>query len=157
MVKKFVGSADMIIEGAEGRQVLHVSASKVNRHFPEIAKVNPLNAAKYAIQSSPDRTTNLFTGSGEGGAVNSMFSGFDLPLLSNSQVASRVRFDIEGSPDNDGSNLDEFTLKMYVQPKGSNTWVKGYMNQNYVSLAGIQETINNIGDTTIDSFLTKNK
>ena len=157
MVKKFDGSADMIIEGAEGRQVLHVSASKVNRHFPEIAKVNPLNAAKYAIQSSPDRTTNLFTGSGEGGAVNSMFSGFDLPLLSNSQVASRVRFDIEGSPDNDGSNLDEFTLKMYVQPKGSNTWVKGYMNQNYVSLAGIQETINNIGDTTIDSFLTKNK
>jgi hypothetical protein len=165
VVKNSNGTANLVINGSVGagdkkktvRQSIPVTASELRNHFPEIAQTNPLNRAKQAIESSSNRTTNLFNGQGTASAVTSMFSGYDLPQLSGSSVAPRVRFDIEGNPDNDGSGDDSYTLKMYVQPHGSSRWVDGYLNQNYVPLSGIQETINAIGDTTIDSFLIKNK
>ena len=165
VVKKSDGTADIVINGSLGtgskkhsvRQSIPITAAELENHFPEIAQMNPLNRAKQAIESSGNHTTNLFHGQGTAGAVNSMFSGYDLPQLAGSSIAPRVRFDIEGNPDNDGSSADNYTLKMYVQPHGSSKWVDGYLNQNYVPLSGIQETINAIGDTTIDSFLTKNK
>ena len=163
--KKADGSATLIMLGSIGsgdkkksvRQTLPITAKELRNHFGEIAQMNPLNEAKKLIESSKDRTTNLFNGQGTAGAVTSRYSGYDLPQLRNSSIAPRVRFDIEGDPNNDGSGDDGYTIKMYVQPYGSSRWVDGYLNQDYVSLSGIQETINNIGDITIDSFLTKNK
>ena len=163
VVKKADGSAEIVLKGILGkdkatvRQALPVTAKELQNHFPEIAVMNPLNRAKQAIESSKYKTTNLFTGQGSAGAVTSMFSGYDLPQLRGSNLEHRVRYDIEGDPSNDGTGDDGYTLKMYVQPYGSRNWVEGYLNQNYVPLSGIQETINAIGNTTIDSFLTKNK
>ena len=165
VVKNNDGTANLVMNGSVGagdkkknvRQSIPITSNELRNHFPEIAVMNPLNRAKQAIESSSNRTTNLFTGQGTASAVTSMFSGYDLPQLAGSNIAPRVRFDIEGDPSNDGSGDDGYTLKMYVQPYGSSRWIDGYLNQNYVPLSGIQETISAIGDTTIDSFLIKNK
>jgi hypothetical protein len=161
--KKADGSATLIMAGTIGkdktpvRQTLPITSRELRNHFAEIAQMNPLNEAKQLIESSSNHTTNLFTGQGTAGAVTSRYSGYDLPQLRDNPIAPRVRYDIEGDPNNDGAGDDGYTIKMYVQPYGSSRWVEGYLNQNYVPLSGIQETINNIGDITIDSFLRKNK
>jgi hypothetical protein len=157
VVKNYDGSANLMLRGKEGEQTLPLTAAEVANHFPAIAVSHPLTVAKNAINSSVDHSTNLFHGVGEGGAVSTMFSGYDLPQLRDSSIASRVRYDVEGDPSNDGGADDGYTLKMYVQPKGSNVWISGYLNQNFVPLSGIQGTINLIGNETIDSFLTMNK
>lgn len=155
IIRKNDGSAELVLSGKDGERVpIPMTTDEVINHFPEVAVTNSLADAKAAINASEDHSTNL---SGDGNPIDSRYTGYSLPQLRDTKLASRVRYDIEGDPNNTGGEDDGYVVKLYVQPYGSNVWVPGYLNQYYVSLAGIQTTLDNIGNTTIDSFLTMNK
>ena len=72
VVKNNDGTANLVMNGSVGtgdkkknvRQSIPITSNELRNHFPEIAVMNPLNRAKQAIESSSNRTTNLFTGQG---------------------------------------------------------------------------------------------
>lgn len=155
--KKFDGSANLIVTNGVTRQVVPMTASEMGAFFPNYAKRNPVEGIKYAVLSSPNHTTNLKGGGNDASAaVNAYLSGYDVPNLASTRLAQMVRMDVEGSPFNDGSNNDKYSVRMYVNDNGH--WKTDVLTQEgYVSEAGIISILNNIGPKTISDFLKKNK
>jgi hypothetical protein len=155
--KKFDGSANLIVTNGVTRQVVPMTASEMSSFFPNYAKRNPVEGIKYAVLSSPNHTTNLKGGGTDASAaVNAYLSGYDVPSLANTKLAQMVRMDVEGSPFNDGSNNDKYSVRMYVNDNGH--WKTDILTQEgYVSEAGIISILNNVGPKTISDFLKKNK
>jgi hypothetical protein len=155
--KKFDGSANLIVTNGVTRQVVPMTASEMGSFFPNYAKRNPVEGIKYAVMSSPNHTTNLKGGGNDASAaVNAYLSGYDVPNLASTKLAQMVRMDVEGSPFNDGSNNDRYSVRMYVNDNGH--WKTDIITQEgYVTEAGIISILNNVGPKTISDFLKKNK
>jgi predicted transcriptional regulator len=158
IVKKYDGSAELVLNGGGGlTQRIPINAGELQRHFSDVAVVNPWDDIKYTISSSPNKTTNLLALTDATGAVSSRFTGSDIPLLRNTKFANNVRVDVEGDDRNDGGPNDVFQVKMYVQPYVNTPWVMGVLNEKgFVSLTGAQKIFENIGTQTINDFLKKN-
>ena len=154
--KKYDGSANLIVTDGAETQTIPMTSGELTRFFPRIAEGNPWSDVKNQIMSSPSRTTNVLgTGDDSALAVNSKFSGYQAPHLSNTVLAPLVRFDVEGAADNDGGDGDSFILKMYVN--NNNVWVPGYIGNKFTSLASVQEQMKQIGPGTVSDFLKINK
>lgn len=156
IVKKYDGSAQLIITSDGAQQVVPMNASEFSSYFPAYSRKNPVNDIKYAVLASPNKTTNLIGGTDASAAVNAYLSGYDLPNLSSTGLAPIVRVDVEGSPFNDGSANDKFQVRMYVNDNGH--WKTDIITQQgYVTDAGVRDVLNNIGPNTVSDLLKKNK
>ena len=154
--KKYDGSANLIVTDGAETQIIPMTSGELTRFFPRIAEGNPWSDVKNQVMSSPSRTTNVLgTGDDSALAVNSKFSGYQAPHLSNTVLAPLVRFDVEGAADNDGGDGDSFILKMYVN--NNNVWIPGYIGNKFTSLASVQEQMKQIGPGTVSDFLKINK
>lgn len=139
------GGTLQIINGNEVQEV-PLTGKQLGRYFPQAAKGNPLDGAKYMIMSSPTKTTNAMgvTDGGPDGALNAAFTGDQLPLLQGSKYSSLIKFDIEGADDNDGGDDDVYQLRMYVNDNG--VWKSDVVNkEGFAKLDGIFQIMQNIG------------
>jgi hypothetical protein len=154
--KNFDGSGELRIIGSGGGSVqrLPMTAKEMKDNFPNVAISNPMDEIKNRVLISPNKTTNI-TDSQSG--TNAFLTGEYSPYLAkNSYLSSIVRYDVEGSPDNNGDDSnDGYSLRMYVNNNG--TWISQLLNTEYKSLAQIQEMIRQVGPGTVDQVLKINK
>jgi len=154
VVKRSDGTADLHIISGSSEQVVPMTAGDVSTFFPSVAKTHPLTEAKYAVMRSVNKTTNSAgLRDNVAGAVTARYSGYDLPQFSNTKLASKVRYDIEGSSSNIGDANDKFQVTMYAQG-ASGIWKPVVLNQaGYRSLDDIQLILDNVGTQTISQVL----
>lgn len=149
------GGTLQIINGTQVQEI-PLEGRNLSKYFPQAAKGNPLDAVKYMIMSSPTRTTNAVgsTDGGPSGAINSAFTGNELPLLQGTGLASLVRFDIEGDSDNNGGDDDLYQIRMYVNDNG--VWKSDVVNeQGYAKLDGVFTIMQNIGTKKYQEIKSK--
>jgi len=149
IVKKYDGSATLILTDGSKTQKVPVSQAEMNTYFPEYSRRNIVSDIKSAVIASPNKTTNL---AGNMDPVNARMTGFSLPGLSGSGLEEKVRYDVIGSPFNDGSDNDKFQVVMYFN--SSNGWVTKVVNESeYATEQGVSNIINNISPYTINTML----
>lgn len=149
IVKKYDGSATLILTDGKTVQKVPVSQAEMNTYFPEYSRRNVVSDIKSAIMASPNKTTNL---SGTMDPVNARMTGFSLPGLAGSGLEEKVRYDVIGSPFNDGSDNDKFQVVMYFN--SSNGWVTKVVNESeYATEQGVSNIINSISPYTINTML----
>ena len=154
--KKYDGSANMIISDGTNTQIVPMTSDEFSAYFPTYAQNHPLNSIKYAVLASPQHTTNLTGGSDPAAAVNAYFTGYNIPGLSKTSLAPKVRLDVEGSPFNDGGPNDKYSVRMYVHD--GDTWKTDILNQQgFLTEDGVLGVINNIGTNTVEDLLKKNR
>ncbi len=149
--KKYDGSANLVVTSGEDKQIIPITATELSTFSPKIAQSNPWNNIKSEVFASAAHTTNLIGGSDSSAATNARLSGYDAPSLAHTVLAPLVRFDVEGSADNDGGPNDSYILRMYAQNNG--IWQTGYIGNEFSSLATVQEQMKNIGPGTVSDFL----
>jgi hypothetical protein len=99
--------------------------------------------------ASPNMTTNL---AGTMDPVNARMTGFSLPGLAGSGLEEKVRYDVIGSPFNNGGDNDKFQVVMYFN--SSKGWVTKVVNESeYATEQGVSNIINNISPYTINTML----
>ena len=130
-----------------------VTSQQLRSALPNVAEVHPFDDIKHMINSSPNHTTNVQGLSGEpGAAVSAKYTGYYLPGLRSTKLAPLVRYDIEGSPSNNGSATDGYQVRMYVNQGG--IWKSKVLNQaGWATPDGVMAIINNIGPTTVSDVL----
>jgi hypothetical protein len=149
--KNYDGSANLIITSGDKKQTVPMNATEFAAYFPKYAVTNPVTNIKYAVLASPNKTTNI---TGKADPVNAYLSGYSLPGIADSPLAPKVRVDIEGDVDNDGSANDRFQVRLYYNT--NNGWVDTIVNsKGYATEDGLQEILRNIGPATIQSMLKK--
>jgi hypothetical protein len=154
--KKFDGSANLIVTDGSTTQIVPMTSNEFSAFFPSYAQNHPLNSIKYATLASPNHTTNLGGGGDATAAVNAYLTGYTIPGLSKTALAPKVRLDVEGSPRNDGGANDKYSVRMYVYD--GNVWKTDILNQQgYLTEDGVLGVINNIGTTTVEDLLKKNR
>jgi hypothetical protein len=154
IVKNYDGSGTVIISDGETTQRIPATREELTAYFPQTAQTSPLNDIKKIVSFSSNKTTNL---AGEADPYNARIKGFDplLPMIASTAIAPKVRVDVEGSDDNDGSANDKFQVRLYYN--SSQGWISDVVNQQgYVNEAGLQTILNNIGPVTIDKLLKNN-
>lgn len=150
-------SAKFIIQKGTEVQEIPLNQKQLQQYFPEAAKTNMLDNAKYMIINSPNRTTNAINSlsGGADAAINAAFSGEALPLIQGTGLSGKVRFDLEGAKDNDGGDNDVYQIRMYVFDDNGN-WKSDIVNKNgYATFAGVAEILRNIGVTKYEEVKNK--
>ena len=150
-------SAKFIIQKGTEVQEIPLNQKQLQQYFPEAAKTNMLDNAKYMIINSPNRTTNAINSrtGGADAAINAAFSGEALPLIQGTGLSGRIRFDLEGAMDNDGSDNDVYQIRMYVLDDNGN-WKNDIVNKSgYATFAGVAEILRNIGVTKYEEVKNK--
>lgn len=154
--KKYDGSANLTVTSEGKTQIIPMNAAELSAYFPNYARRSSINDIKYAVMASPNHTTNLVGGNDPSTAVNAFLSGYDIPNLKNTSIAPIVRLDVEGSPFNNGSDLDKYVVRMYVNDNG--VWKSDILTQEgYVSESALETIINNIGPATVADLLKQNR
>lgn len=140
-----------IIKGDEVQKI-PLNKRQLRKYFPSAVQTTFMESVKPMVEGSPNKTTNamgITENSGQA-AINAAFTGEALPLISQSGLASLVRFDIEGDPDNVGDENDLYQLRMYVIDENG-TWKGDVVNQQgYGTYEGIMTMMKNIG---VDEYL----
>jgi hypothetical protein len=149
--KKYDGSGNLIVTSGDVKQVIPITSTEMSTFSPKVAQSNPWNDIKNQVMSSPSHTTNLIGGTDSSAATNARLSGYNAPSLAHTALAPLVRFDVEGSADNDGGPNDSYILRMYAQNNG--IWQTGYIGNEFSSLATVQERMKMIGPGTVSDFL----
>jgi hypothetical protein len=149
--KKYDGSANLVVTSGEDKQIIPITAQELYTYSSKIAQSNPWNDIKAQVFASAAHTTNLIGGNDSSAATNARLSGYNAPSLAHTALAPLVRFDVEGSADNDGGPNDSYILRMYAQNNG--VWQTGYIGNEFSSLATVQEQMKNIGPGTVSDFL----
>lgn len=148
------GSGRLVIQKGTETQTVPIKSDELGIFFPQAAKSNPFQEIKFNVLSSTNHTTNSANIKGDAsGAVSAFMSGYNLPQLSRTALAPKVRIDVEGSKDNDGGASDRYQLRMYAQGDDG-VWKTQVLNQGgWTSEAGILEMLNNIGTATYNDVL----
>ena len=130
-------------------QVVPMNSNEFSAFYPDYAANSPADNFKYAVMSSPNRTTNL---SGKEDAVNAYMTGHSIGGLAGTPLAGKTRLDVIGSPNNTGGPNDKYDVLMYFNNNG--VWEKAILNQKgYVTEDGVLGILNNIGPATVQSLL----
>jgi hypothetical protein len=153
--RKADGSA--IVTGRDGDITIKfpVTSTELQSALPNIAERNEFDPIKFSVNSSPYHTTNVQGLTDDpGAAVSARYTGNNLRGLKNTKLASIVRYDIEGSSSNNGSNTDGFQVRLYVNDKG--VWKSAVLNQaGWATPDGVLAMLQNIGPATINDVLSK--
>ena len=148
------GSAKLIIQKDNERQVVPMTSEELGIFFPAATKSSPLADVKLSILSSTNHTTNSANiRDKESGAVSAYYSGYNIPGLKDTKLASRVRMDIEGSQTNDGGAGDKFQMRLYVLDNNG-AWKTQVLNQaGWKNESEIMSMMNQIGTITVEDVL----
>jgi hypothetical protein len=147
--KKYDGSANLVLDNGKKKQVVPMNSNEFPAFFSDYAVNSPANNFKYAVMSSPNRTTNL---SGKEDPVNAYITGHTIGGLAGTPLAGKTRLDVIGSPNNTGGPNDKYDVLMYFNNNG--VWEKAILNQKgYVTEDGVLGILNNIGPATVQSLL----
>lgn len=149
IVKKYDGSAILVLTDGKTVQKVPISQSEMNTYFPEYSRRNIVSDIKSAVIASPNMTTNL---AGTMDPVNARMTGFSMPGLAGSGLEEKVRYDVIGSPFNDGGDNDKFQLVMYFN--SSKGWITKVVNESeYATEQGVSNMINAVNPYTINTML----
>lgn len=141
IVKNYDGSGELIIQNGKQVQKIPMSPTTFNNYYPRYAQSNPVTRIKSTILASPGNTTNI---NKRGDAVNAAYTGYDLPLLKETNYAKNVRFDVEGAKSNTGGKIDSYQIRLYVL--NGNIWKDMVINQKgYIGEEQIEDAISGIG------------
>ena len=148
------GSAKMVIQNGNEKQIVPITSEELSIFFPAATKSSPLSDVKLSILSSTNHTTNSANiRDKESGAVSAYYSGYNIPGLANTKLASRVRVDVEGSQTNDGGAADKYQLRMYVLDNNG-AWKTQVLNQaGWKNESEIMSMMNQIGTITVEDVL----
>jgi hypothetical protein len=150
-VKKNDGSATLVITGGETVQKIPLTANEFRSWATDYSYVNPMSDVINAVQSSKYKTTNkanTIAGS------TARYTGYSplLPGFNNTKIASRVRMDIEGSPDNIGdADTDVFQARLYYYD-GKKWKDEVYNSGGYLNAANLQILLSQAGQKTIETL-----
>ena len=151
-VKNKDGSATLVITGGEDVQKIPLTAAEFRNWATDYSYVNPMSDIIYNVQSNKNKTTNKANGQ-EGSEAR--YTGFSplLPGINNTKIASKVRMDIEGSPDNIGNaDTDVFQARLYYYD-GKAWKVPQVLNSGgYVDAANLQILLSQVGQKTIETL-----
>jgi len=150
--KKFNGSGLLNVYSPDNqKQSIPMTTAQLQKYFPKVARQSFMTPVKIAIMSSPGKTTNSMN---IDNPVTAYMSGYDIPGLSETDWAGKVRLDIKGDPDNNGDQNDAFSVIMYAFDK--NNWTKPTsLTSRYLNAAEVEEVISNIGTQTVKDVLRK--
>jgi len=155
--KNYDGTANLIIQKGSATQTVPMNSTEFNAFFPKYAMSHGLDNVKMATLGSANHTTNAMGTRGDAsGAPNAYFSGYDIPGLKDDvNIASSVRLDVEGNPNNDGGTNDTYQVRMYAYT--GQVWKTAVLNQKgYATEDGVQAIIQNIGTNTVNNVLKSN-
>jgi hypothetical protein len=152
-VKKKDGSATLIITEGEDVQKIPLTAQEFRSWATDYSYVNPMSDVIYSVQSSKNKTTNK---ANTIAASEARYTGYSplLPGFNNTKMASRVRMDIEGSPDNIGNaDTDVFQARLYYYDNKNKEWKDRVLNSGgYVDAANLQILLSQTGQKTIETL-----
>lgn len=150
-VKKSDGSATLVITGGEDVQKIPLTATEFRNWATDYSYVNPMSDVISSVQSNKNKTTNKASRP-EGSTAR--YTGFSplLPGFNNTKIASRVRMDIEGSPDNIGNaDTDVFQARLYYY--NGKDWKDEVLNSGgYVNATNLQILLSQTGQKTIETL-----
>ena len=150
-IKKKDGSATLVITSGSDVQKIPLTAKEFRSWVTDYSYVNPMSDVIYAVQASPNKTTNK-ANTIAGSEARYTGSSPLLPGLNNTKIASRVRVDIEGSPDNIGDvDTDVFQARLYYY--NGKEWKDEVLNSGgYVDAANLQILLSQTGQKTIETL-----
>jgi hypothetical protein len=152
LIKNSDGSGTFVIQHGSDKQIIPLTASYMSTYYPQYAGISSINTMKDAIMSSPEFTTNPIS---KGNPTSALYTGYAIPNLRDTEWASRVRFDVEGSFRNIGSPEDDYQIRVYViDDKG--LWHDEIINQTgFIKEGRIMEAVEGIGTEVIMQILNK--
>lgn len=150
-IKKNDGSATLVLTSGEDVQKISLSPTEFRSWATDYSYVNPMSDVIYSVQSSENKTTNK---AGKQQGSTARYTGYSplLPGFNNTKIASRVRMDIEGSPDNNGdADTDVFQAVLYYYD--GKEWKNEVLNSGgYVDAANLQILLSQTGQKTIETL-----
>lgn len=157
--KRGDGSGVLVIQKGGDKQVIPLNPTRFSQYFPEYSQVNPVTPILDVIKMNAKNTTNSLnlTNKDAGAAVGAYFSGSSdyFPLLKNTEYGSKVRFDVEGAYNNNGSSSDRYQIVMYVDP-GNGGWKRDIVtSKGMIPAENILPLLNNIGEKKVKEVLNK--
>jgi hypothetical protein len=152
-VKKKDGSATLVITEGDDIQKIPLTAQEFRNWATDYSYVNPMSDVIYSVQASKNKTTNK---ANKQEASTARYTGYSqlLPGFNNTKIASRVRMDIEGSPDNIGNaDTDVFQARLYYYNDKTKEWKDEVLNSGgYVDAANLQILLSQTGQKTIETL-----
>ena len=150
-VKKKDGSATLVITSGDDVQKIPITAKEFRSWVTDYSYINPMSDVIDAVQSSKRKTTNK---ANTVAGSTARYTGYSplLPGFNNTKIASRVRMDIEGSPDNTGdADTDVFQARLYYY--NGREWKDEVLNSGgYVDAANLQILLSQTGQKTIETL-----
>ena len=151
IIKNYDGSGQLVIQRGPIKQIIPMTADTFQDYYPRYAATNPVTQMKSMIMASPSKTTNI---NKRGDAVNAQFTGYTIPLLSGTNIAKNVRYDVEGASSNKGGKTDSYQIRLYVFDDKSKIWHDTVINQQgYIGEESIEDAINGIGMDAVNYTL----
>lgn len=150
-VKKKDGSATLVITEGGDVQKIPLTAQEFRSWATDYSYVNPMSDVIYSVQASKNKTTNK-ANKQEGSTAR--YTGYSqlLPGFNNTKIASKVRMDIEGSPDNIGdADTDVFQARLYYYD-GKKWKDEVYNSGGYLNAANLQILLSQAGQKTIETL-----
>lgn len=150
-IKNYDGSATLIITEGQNVQKIPLTATEFRNWVTDYSYVNPMSDVISAVQGSKYKTTNT-AGRQQGSTARYTGNSPLLPGFNNTKMASKVRMDIEGSPDNIGNaDTDVFQARLYYYD--GNQWKDEVLNTGgYVDAANLQILLSQTGQKTIETL-----
>lgn len=151
IIKNYDGTAKLIITNGVDKQTIPLTANEFSNWFPQYAQTNPMTKLKASVLSSSNKTTNM-TGIGNpAGAAIHGYSPLVPAISSNPKISNKVRFDIEGSPNNTGADTDKYQIRVYYH--SSKGWQDAILNDGgYKSEADVLPLLQSVGPATINDL-----
>lgn len=155
--KRGDGTADLILKKGNEEQIIPMNSSTLQRFFPEVASVHPLQDELLLATFSDKKTSNVLGIVGDSnGAQSAKYTANELPTgISGTPLASQVRFDIEANMHNDGSANDSYSVRMYVQNPKTGKWNHDVLTYGYLDADQIMAKLAAIGPEQVNNLMNQ--
>jgi hypothetical protein len=151
LTKKYGGTGVLTLDDGTTVQKIPLSSTEMRNFFPETisGSANFITDIKAKIIGNANFTTNS---TGTDNPVNAYISGYNIPGIAETSLASIVRMDVKGANSNIGDDNDLFEVLMYVNTP--NGWKQSELNKKgYVDAAGLEGIMRSIGTTTVEDVI----
>jgi hypothetical protein len=153
------GTGSMTLTDGAVNVTIPLTEAELSGYYPKYAMNSPMNSYADMIRASKNLTTNQLDIRGKStGAVGAAISGFDIPGISNTALAPKVRIDIVGDPKNKERKEEQklYAAHMYTYDDNTQDWKLTYLSGNeYKPASDIDWVIANVGPATIQSVYKK--
>lgn len=151
-IKNNDGSATLVVTSGENVQKIPLTSEEFRNWATDYSYVNPMSDVIYTVQANKNKTTNR-NSTTEGSTAR--YSGLSplLPGLNNTKIATKIRMDIEGSPNNIGNaDTDMFQARFYYYD-GKKWKVPQVLNSGgYLDASNLQIILSQTGQKTIETL-----